>query len=377
MKIYQVGGSVRDELMGRTASDVDYVVVGATADQMLEDGFTKVGADFPVFLHPSTGDEYALARTERKTAAGYHGFEVEFDPTVTLLDDLRRRDLTINAMARDLDTGEIIDPFNGQADIKTRTLRHVSEAFAEDPVRVLRVARFAARFNFEVAPETIQLMRRLVNSGELDELTEERVWQETTRAVTESEYPHRFFEVLNECGAMERVWPFFNDDIARQLILTTKHMKNMKEWFELNEASKFARLSLALPSLELAAIWLESMRAPRFVVDVAQIVVHMNGVAAVGPGLDAANIMVFYEHSQALHHTELFDAACSALMLSEEFLVADNANALRCARDILAQVRAISFADLSDEQKKTLKGRAIGDAIFKLRLKFVEEQLKA
>jgi tRNA nucleotidyltransferase (CCA-adding enzyme) len=183
MKVYCVGGAVRDELLGLPIKDSDYVVVGSTPQAMLDAGYKPVGKDFPVFLHPKTHDEYALARTERKTGAGYKGFVLHASPEVTLEEDLARRDLTINAIAKDAD-GKLIDPFNGVADIKSKTLRHVSAAFAEDPVRILRAARFAARFtDFTVAPETLALMRQMVAAGEVDALVSERVWQELAKGL--------------------------------------------------------------------------------------------------------------------------------------------------------------------------------------------------
>lgn len=205
MKIYEVGGAVRDELLGLPVKDRDYVVVGATPEDMLDLGFRPVGRDFPVFLHPQTHEEHALARTERKTARGYHGFEFQASPDVTLEQDLARRDLTINAIARDED-GNVIDPYNGAEDLSAGILRHVSPAFAEDPVRILRVARFAARFGFDIAPETLELMRGMVESGEADALVSERVWQELARGLMEKR-PSRLFEVLRECGAAAKVAP--------------------------------------------------------------------------------------------------------------------------------------------------------------------------
>ena len=206
MKTYVVGGAVRDALLGLPVQDRDHVVVGATPEEMLVRGFTPVGKDFPVFLHPDTHEEYALARTERKTAPGYKGFVFHANADVTLEQDLIRRDLTINAMAR-ADDGAIIDPFGGCKDLQARIFRHVSDAFAEDPVRILRVARFAARFaDFTVAPETNALMRRMVNEGEVDALVPERVWQELARGLMEAK-PSRMFEVLRACGALERILP--------------------------------------------------------------------------------------------------------------------------------------------------------------------------
>jgi len=206
MKTYIVGGAVRDELLGRANADRDHVVVGASPQDLLNQGFRPVGKDFPVFLHPETQEEYALARTERKTGPGYHGFSFHAAPDVTLEEDLARRDLTINAMARAAD-GTLVDPFHGQRDISAKILRHVGPAFAEDPVRILRLARFAARFaDFSVAPETLALMRGMVASGEVDHLVAERVWQELAKGLMEAQ-PSRMFAVLRECGALARLLP--------------------------------------------------------------------------------------------------------------------------------------------------------------------------
>ncbi|WP_290428846.1 multifunctional CCA addition/repair protein [Roseateles amylovorans] len=206
IQMYLVGGAVRDELLGLPVQDRDWVVVGETPKSLLDKGFLPVGKDFPVFLHPETHDEVALARTERKTASGYHGFQFHTAPDVTLEEDLARRDLTINAMARAED-GTLIDPYGGQRDLAARCLRHVSDAFVEDPVRILRLARFAARFtDFSVAPETMALMRRMVEAGEVDALVAERVWQELARGLMERR-PSRMIEVLRECGALARLAP--------------------------------------------------------------------------------------------------------------------------------------------------------------------------
>jgi tRNA nucleotidyltransferase (CCA-adding enzyme) len=208
MQVYLVGGAVRDRLLGRAVKERDWVVVGATPEELERQGFIPVGRDFPVFLHPKTKEEHALARLERKVGPGYRGFATEFSPTVTLEDDLRRRDLTINAMAEDA-AGNIIDPYHGRRDLEARRLRHVSAAFAEDPVRILRVARFAARYaalGFEVAEETLALMRRMVDEGEADALVAERVWTETEKALAEPN-PEVFITVLRACGALRVVYP--------------------------------------------------------------------------------------------------------------------------------------------------------------------------
>ena len=206
MQVYLVGGAVRDELLGLAVKDKDYVVVGSTPEDMEAAGYKPVGKDFPVFLHPKTHDEYALARTERKTAVGYKGFAVYASVDVSLEDDLARRDLTINAIAKSAD-GQLIDPYNGLADIQSKTMRHVSIAFAEDPVRILRAARLSARFSdFKVAQETNVLMHKMVSAGEVDALVAERVWQELAKGLMEAK-PSRMFDVLRDCGALKRILP--------------------------------------------------------------------------------------------------------------------------------------------------------------------------
>ena len=208
MKTYLVGGAVRDQLLGLPTHEYDWVVVGATPQEMLAQGYQQVGKDFPVFLHPETHDEHALARTERKSGSGYTGFICHADPEVTLEQDLLRRDLTINAIAQDSD-GSLIDPYHGRRDLELRILRHVSPAFSEDPLRVLRIARFAARFHllgFTIAPETQALMKQIVNSGEIANLTPERVWKETEKALS-TQSPQVFFQVLRDCGALAVLFP--------------------------------------------------------------------------------------------------------------------------------------------------------------------------
>ena len=224
VKIYLVGGAVRDKLLGREIKERDFVVVGATEEQMLQLGFKKVGRDFPVFLHPKTNEEYALARTERKTGKGYTEFSCFAEPSVTLEEDLKRRDLTINAMAED-DAGNIIDPYNGRADLKNKILRHISETFAEDPVRILRIARFAAKFgDFTVHPSTITLMKKMLADGEVDALVPERVWQEFIRALSENN-PERFFEVLNDCDVLPKLFPEINSIFSQAIINLSKATK--------------------------------------------------------------------------------------------------------------------------------------------------------
>jgi tRNA nucleotidyltransferase (CCA-adding enzyme) len=212
LKTYQVGGAVRDRLLGLPVHDIDYVVVGSSVKEMLGNGFRPVGSHFPVFLHPQTQHEYALARTERKTAPGHQGFIFHADPSIQLEDDLKRRDLTINAMAQEVNAsgeliGHLIDPYQGTVDLEQGIFRHLSDAFSEDPLRVLRVARFAARFpTFTIAPETLAIMKHMVSKDELKTLSKERIWQELARALR-SQAPQRFIDVLEECGALEEIWP--------------------------------------------------------------------------------------------------------------------------------------------------------------------------
>ncbi|MGQ0656027.1 MAG: multifunctional CCA tRNA nucleotidyl transferase/2'3'-cyclic phosphodiesterase/2'nucleotidase/phosphatase [Betaproteobacteria bacterium] len=254
MKIYVVGGAVRDELLGLPVQDRDYVVVGATPEEMIAQGFRPVGKDFPVFLHPQTHEEYALARTERKSGRGYKGFTVYAAPEVTLEEDLRRRDLTINAMAKD-ERGALIDPFGGKKDLDERVLRHVSEAFAEDPVRILRVARFAARFGFGVHPETLALMQRMVAGGEADYLVRERVWQEFAKGLAE---PHaaRMFEVLEASGLYDKLLP---------------EVRALPQRFAGSVVERFARLAWGLDEKQAAALS-ERLKAPGELRDVAVLV---------------------------------------------------------------------------------------------------------
>ncbi|SFM78462.1 multifunctional CCA tRNA nucleotidyl transferase/2'3'-cyclic phosphodiesterase/2'nucleotidase/phosphatase [Marinobacter zhejiangensis] len=266
MKCYLVGGAVRDDLLGLPIKDRDWVVVGATPEDMLGRGFRQVGADFPVFLHPDSNEEYALARTERKQGHGYHGFSVYSAPDVTLEDDLRRRDLTVNAIARD-EAGQLVDPFDGQADLNAKLLRHVSPAFAEDPLRILRTARFAARFaplGFKVADDTMTLMQGMVADGEVDHLVPERVWQELQRALHEQS-PATFFQVLYETGALAVLIPELADAAILEDALSALaciHAGNGAT------DARFAALLLPLPEPQIDAR-ARAMKAPNDCRDLA------------------------------------------------------------------------------------------------------------
>ena len=300
-RCYRVGGCVRDELLGVPAGDRDWVVVGATPQDMLDAGFRPVGRDFPVFLHPHTHDEYALARTERKSGPGYRGFAVHTSPRVTLEEDLARRDLTINAMARD-EQGQLIDPFGGARDLAAGVLRHVSDAFDEDPVRLLRVARFAARWpDFRLAPETLELLRRMVGSGEVDALVPERVWQELARGLMERR-PSRMVQVLTDCGAAGRILPGVTADAPR-----------------LAGLDRSAALGSALPvrcavlAHGVPGLW-QRLHAPREPQDLADLLERSGAAIAIGPGA-AQDTLALLERCDALRRPQRFEhllqaAAC-------------------------------------------------------------------
>jgi tRNA nucleotidyltransferase (CCA-adding enzyme) len=304
VKSYLVGGSVRDELLGLPVQDRDYVVVGADPEDMVKKGFRPVGADFPVFLHPQTHEEYALARTERKTAPGYKGFVFHADRGVTLEEDLRRRDLTINAMARAED-GTLVDPHGGAADLKAGVLRHVSEAFAEDPVRILRVARFAARFGFAVAPGTMALMRRMVESGEADALVPERVWQELARGLMEKS-PSRMIAVLRECGALARVLPELDDSFDRPEVpemLAERIDRAAARGYGV--AVRFALLVLDL-TIEAATRLVERVNAPNECRDLALLSIQAREVVHTCFA-DAQSTLAVLERADAFRRAERLD----------------------------------------------------------------------
>ena len=298
MEVYRVGGSVRDELLGLPVIDRDFVVVGAAPDELLRQGYKPVGADFPVFLHPESHEEYALARTERKTGPGYKGFAFHAAPDVTLEDDLRRRDLTINAMARAED-GTLVDPHGGERDLRARVLRHVSPAFAEDPVRILRVARFAARFaDFEVAGETMALMRSMVAAGEVDALVPERVWQEIARGLMEAR-PDRMVEVLEACGALARILPEVRADeaVAERLRCSAKAGRSLPV--------RFALLVLDATDADLAAL-VARVNPPADCRDLARVAVRERAVLAT-PIPDADATLTLLERADAFRRPERLD----------------------------------------------------------------------
>lgn len=308
MKAYVVGGAVRDELLGLPVADRDWVVVGATPEEMTAQGYQPVGRDFPVFLHPRTHEEYALARTERKSGRGYHGFTIHASPEVTLEEDLRRRDLTINAMARD-ESGALVDPFGGEKDLRAGVLRHVSEAFAEDPVRILRVARFAARFGFRIADETLVLLRRMVESGEADHLVAERVWQEFGRGLAESR-PVAMLALLEECGLLPRILP----GVALDPLLDGMLARASVERVSL--AVRFALLLWRLDEASAKAIC-ERLRVPNDVRDLAIIAVrHSAGLRAAHQAAPTA-LLRLLKGADAFRRRERFLELLAAYRLAE------------------------------------------------------------
>ena len=355
MKTYAVGGSVRDALMGQPVSDRDWVVVGATPEDMQRAGFRPVGRDFPVFLHPTTHEEYALARTERKTAPGYHGFVFHAAPDVTLEQDLARRDLTINAIAQDVD-GTLIDPFGGQRDIAARVLRHASPAFAEDPVRILRVARFAARWpQFTVAPETMALMRKMVDAGEADALVPERVMQEVQRGLMEAR-PSRMLDVLQECGLMARLHPELTADLERWSRARTS----------LDEAAAASRpwpvrfaLLAAASGADRFDDWLARLRADADASDLARLLVMLRDELAAR--LPAAARLAVLERADALRRPERFSLLLDAWQTLDGGDPAPWRNALAAAAAVDAGAVAAAAG--------TRDGAAIAAAVRSARIK--------
>ncbi|SDM66701.1 tRNA nucleotidyltransferase (CCA-adding enzyme) [Janthinobacterium sp. OK676] len=298
MKIYTVGGAVRDQLLGLPVKDHDHVVVGATPEDMLRRGFRPVGKDFPVFLHPKTQEEYALARTERKTAPGYRGFVFHTAPDVTLEEDLVRRDLTINAIAQAED-GSLTDPFGGIEDIQNKVFRHVSDAFGEDPVRILRLARFAARFDtFTVAPATMALMRQMVLDGEVDALVAERVWQEVAKGLMEAR-PSRMLTVLQECGALERILPELT--INEHLLQVIDHAASAGH----DLCVRFAVLMLAVPLGQINALS-ERLRVPNDCRELAVMAAREQAAVAGALALSAEELVRLCERCDGLRKPQRF-----------------------------------------------------------------------
>jgi tRNA nucleotidyltransferase (CCA-adding enzyme) len=397
MQVYLVGGAVRDSLLGRPVKERDWVVVGASPEELERQGFVPVGREFPVFLHPQTHEEYALARLERKAAPGYRGFTTQFSPDVTLEEDLRRRDLTINAMAQS-PSGEIVDPYGGRRDLEARLLRHVSESFVEDPVRVLRVARFAARYaelGFRVAQETIALMRRMTDSGELTALVPERVWQETERALGESR-PDVFFETLRECGALPVIFPEVaalygvpqpprwhpEVDTGTHVMLALRYSADCGASTTVRFAVLMHDLGKALTAPErwpshrgheeagvpVIEALCARLKVPNGFKDLAVLTARHHAVVHRAAELRPATVLKLLEATDAFRRPERFEemlAACEADARGRAGLEAQPYP----QRDALRRARAAAAAVTLDEsERRGLAGPAIGERIREKRL---------
>ncbi len=349
MKIFLVGGAVRDQLMGREVKERDYVVVGGTPDEMEAQGFKPVGKEFPVFLHPNTQEEYALARTERKVAKGYRGFEFYADPTVSLEEDLARRDLTMNAIAQD-DQGNIIDPYHGREDISAKLFKHVSPAFAEDPVRILRIARFAARFpDFRVHPETNQLMQKMVHNGEVNALVPERVWKEFSRAL-EEKAPIRFFEVLNACEALAALFK----ELIPQLGIHTKDLITCSQVSN-NPETRFAALLKNL-SEDTIKSFCKRYCIPRSYLDLALLTNKYQKVLQNLADNDAEAIINLLENIDAFRRPERL----------EPLIIASESDKFELLSNALEKAKAVDTKILIDQG---LKDKEFGQALHALRVK--------
>jgi tRNA nucleotidyltransferase (CCA-adding enzyme) len=362
MKIYLVGGAVRDRLLGIKASEHDWVVTGATETTLLERGFTHLNSDFPVFLHPETGDEYALARREIKTGAGYQGFTTQATPDVTLTQDLSRRDLTINAIAEDAD-GKLTDPYHGQQDLAQRKLRHITPAFIEDPVRVLRVARFAAylgQYNFEVAPETLQLMQQMSGSDDFNHLKRERVWREFKRSLTTTA-PWHFITVLQQCGALQTLMPLL-DQHYEIAIPTLKRAAAASD----DPAVRFALLFYWPVSIDKTDIkqLCKTLSAEKNFTDQLQWAIKNGSLAQTLQIDDAEGALNLFEQSRALRDPQAF----SQLMQMIHILWPEKENLVSWLTLVLPVVTAISAKQL---QHLGLQGKALGDALRQHRLEAI------
>jgi tRNA nucleotidyltransferase (CCA-adding enzyme) len=384
MQVYEVGGAVRDRLLGRPVQDRDWVVVGASPAELLEAGYTPVGRDFPVFLHPVTREEYALARTERKTGRGYHGFAFHAGPEVTLEQDLARRDLTINAMALAPD-GRLIDPWGGARDLHARVLRHVGDAFVEDPVRILRLARFAARFDdFTVAPETLALARRMVAAGEVDALVPERVWQELSRGLMQAR-PSLMFQLLRACGALQRLLPEL--DPLWAVSLAAGQHAGVRVMAVLDKAAsrdmplsvRFACLTHRLGQARGPGALRElcqRLRVPGECRELAEVVAAEHGAVHGSAGLDAAAVLRLLERCDALRKPQRFEQA----LLACECIALNPGDAPYAPRErlqrALALARAVDTAAVAAQaQAQGLQGLQIAGCIHAARIDAVQAGL--
>ncbi len=367
MKTYLVGGAVRDTLLGLTAHEHDWVVVGATPEQMLALGYKPVGKDFPVFLHPETNEEYALARTERKTAPGYRGFVFHADSDVTLEQDLYRRDLTINAIVQD-EHGQLIDPYNGQADLQQKILRHVSLAFSEDPVRILRIARFAARFHhlgFRIADETLELMQQMVKNGEVNALVAERVWQECERALGEKN-PHVFFSVLQQCDALSVIFPEI--DTTKNSLITIQQCALLTD----DKTARFAALCINLAEAPLLTLC-QRLGVPNEYRDLALRVAAYHTQYHDALQLSAEKIIELFEQLDLFrrsHRLEPFLMACEADARGENVFENKIYPSTQFLREAWSQCSTVDSSAIDSTQ---FSGKAFGEELRRLRIAAVSK----
>ena len=406
MKSYRVGGCVRDRLLGLPVNDIDWVVTGATVDEMKSAGFKPIGKDFPVFLHPQSKQEYALARSERKTGPGYRGFEVSFDPSTTIEEDLRRRDLTINAIAED-EQGNLIDPFDGRKDIENRCLRHVSEAFVEDPVRVLRVARFAARFKrlgFRVAAETRELIEQIGRSGELESLVAERVWSELSRALDESD-PAVFFTTLRDCKVLALLFPeidalfgvpqnsTYHPEIdtgvhvmmALQQSAVLGHDNETRFAVLMHDLGKATTPQSVLPShhgheargKSPVKAFCKRWRVPRAHTQLALITTEFHLLAHRARELKPSTLLKLITRADGLRKPERFQKmldACRADLRGREGRENDDYPQADFLSKLAEQLRGL---DIRDIQQRGLTGKAMGQAVYHARLRLIRQVLSS
>ena len=409
MKAWVVGGAVRDRLLGLPAGDRDWVVVGSTPEAMIAAGYTPVGRDFPVFLHPTTHEEYALARTERKSGRGYHGFVFQASPEVTLEQDLARRDLTINAIAEDAHSGEIVDPHGGRQDLERRVLRHVSDAFIEDPVRLLRLARFAARFaDFAIAPQTMSLLRRMVTEGEIDALVAERVWQELSRGLMQAR-PDRMLQVLRDCGALARLLPEVDGvfglpqhaadvaagDRGEHLLRVLRQCAPLQAPLAVRYACLCHDLGAATTATEdwprdvahdaggaaLAAGVSQRWRVPVECRTLAELVAREHRRIHLAAGLDADALVRLLDRCDAWRRPErLAQALLACECIARARLGKDDRDDSACPRllQAMAAARGVNIAAVAaGAQAAGRQGQAIGQAVHRARVAAVHTALEA
>lgn len=361
MKTYLVGGAVRDKLLGLPIKERDWVVVGATPQEMIAQGYKQVGKDFPVFLHPKTHEEYALARTERKTGKGYTQFACYADPSVTLEDDLKRRDLTINAIAMTMD-GELIDPYGGKEDLDRHILRHVSPAFTEDPVRILRVARFAAKFPaFQVYQETNQLMRSMLDAGEVDALVPERVWQEFSRALA-ADCPRRFFEVLDDCSVLQKLFPEFAAHLS-----SVRQNSDLISGVSSDPIVRFAAMLYDFTESEVKS-FCARYTVPSDYKNLSLLIVRYKDGFKKASTLDAEKLLQIFEQTDALRRPERFQ---QFLLVCETVLGQQGNEQAKYLQEILQLIQGVDVKKIL-EFGGNLMGEEIRAAITAARIQIIQ-----